>query len=204
MQKKELAELLGISASMVSRLAKRGMPTDTIERARRWRNRHLEPSRVKGSRFDPTATPAAPARSAAPAPVDPEATAAPDPGIDAPALRAALELAGRFMAGHLNADPVLRQHELRPLRELLARLTVADAMPLTFPAALWRELCAYFLFADAPLCNMATNAAPMPLDEASLFAAPGDALMPPCELYWIACDPDGYAFEIAANGGFVK
>ena len=62
MQQKELASLLDISPAMVSRLAKRGMPTDTLERATRWRKRHLEPGRVKGSRmgtveaaFHPTA-----------------------------------------------------------------------------------------------------------------------------------------------------
>lgn len=52
MQKKELAQLLGISAPMVTKLSKRGMPTDTVERAARWRKRHLEPGRIKGVRFD--------------------------------------------------------------------------------------------------------------------------------------------------------
>lgn len=55
--------MLGISGAMVTKLAKRGMPTDTLERAERWRKRHLEPGRVKGTRFDsnyqprPQATP---------------------------------------------------------------------------------------------------------------------------------------------------
>lgn len=53
MTKKELAMLLGISGSMVSKLAKAGMPTDTLERAQKWRKRHLEPSRMKGTRFNP-------------------------------------------------------------------------------------------------------------------------------------------------------
>ncbi len=35
---------------MVSKLAKRGMPTDSLERALRWRRRNLEPGRVKGQR----------------------------------------------------------------------------------------------------------------------------------------------------------
>ena len=47
MSQKELAEALNISPAMVSKLAKRGMPTDTLERAQRWRKRHLEPGRVK-------------------------------------------------------------------------------------------------------------------------------------------------------------
>ncbi|OJU91023.1 MAG: hypothetical protein BGO13_00210 [Burkholderiales bacterium 66-5] len=50
--KKELAQALGISGSMVSRLAKRGMPTDSVARAERWRRRHLEPGRMKGQRLD--------------------------------------------------------------------------------------------------------------------------------------------------------
>lgn len=70
MQQKELATLLDISPAMVSRLAKRGMPTDSLERAERWRRRHLEPGRVKGARLDqpgsPKPTPATrPARAAA-------------------------------------------------------------------------------------------------------------------------------------------
>ncbi|QEA13777.1 helix-turn-helix domain-containing protein [Comamonas flocculans] len=196
MQKKELAELLGISASMVSRLAKRGMPTDTIERATRWRNRHLEPSRVKGNRPDQKAAPA----QGAPRPIATRKDA-PGAGIDPAALRAALELAGRFMAGHLSADPMQRQHELRPLRELLARLPLASAMPLTFPAALWWHLCGHFLLATAPLHDLAASTAPLSLDEAALFSVPGAHLATPGELYRIACDPDGGALETLAGDG---
>lgn len=49
---KELAKALGISPQMVSKLRKRGMPTDSLERALRWRRRNLEPGRVKGVRVD--------------------------------------------------------------------------------------------------------------------------------------------------------
>ncbi len=63
MLKKELAQLLGVSESMVSRHAKQGMPTDSVERAKRWRKRHLEPGRVKGSRYDSKAKPAEQAAS---------------------------------------------------------------------------------------------------------------------------------------------
>jgi len=58
MQQKELANLLGVSPAMVSRHAKRGMPTDTLERAEKWRKRHLEPGRVKGHRYTPSHDPA--------------------------------------------------------------------------------------------------------------------------------------------------
>jgi hypothetical protein len=63
MNRQDLALQLGISASMVSRLAKRGMPTDSVDRADKWRRRHLEPGRIKGVRMDPITT----AKRAAPA-----------------------------------------------------------------------------------------------------------------------------------------
>jgi hypothetical protein len=56
MTRQDLARQLGISASMVSRLAKRGMPTDSLERAEKWRRRHLEPGRIKGMRADTMST----------------------------------------------------------------------------------------------------------------------------------------------------
>lgn len=49
---KELAEALGITPSAVSQLAKRGMPTDSVERANRWRRKHLQRGRMKGVRRD--------------------------------------------------------------------------------------------------------------------------------------------------------
>lgn len=48
--RRELAAGLGISQGMVSRLAQRGMPTHDLERAKRWRARHLAPARMKGNR----------------------------------------------------------------------------------------------------------------------------------------------------------
>lgn len=53
MLKKDLAAALGVAPSMVTKLVKRGMPTDSLERAQRWRKRHLEPGMVKGVRRDP-------------------------------------------------------------------------------------------------------------------------------------------------------
>lgn len=51
MNRKELAAALKISGAMVTKLAKRGMPTDRgVEAAQRWRSRHLEPARTKGLR----------------------------------------------------------------------------------------------------------------------------------------------------------
>ena len=53
MLRKDIAAELGISPSMVTRLAKRGMPTSDANSARRWRDRHLDPARVKGLRMQP-------------------------------------------------------------------------------------------------------------------------------------------------------
>jgi hypothetical protein len=50
-QQKELAALLGVSQAMVSRHIKMGMPSDSLERAQKWRRRKLVPSRVKGVRL---------------------------------------------------------------------------------------------------------------------------------------------------------
>ena len=77
MQQKELATLLGVTPAMVSRHVKRGMPVDTLERAEKWRRRHLEPGRVKGSRAD-TITPRQPSppKQAKPAPAALGATVA--------------------------------------------------------------------------------------------------------------------------------
>lgn len=50
MKRKDLAVALGISPSLVSRFAGRGMPTHDIELARRWRDRHLDPARRKEHR----------------------------------------------------------------------------------------------------------------------------------------------------------
>ena len=46
----ELAAALGITPPAVTALKKRGMPTDSVERAQRWRNRHLQTGRMKGVR----------------------------------------------------------------------------------------------------------------------------------------------------------
>lgn len=49
MTTKTLAEQLGISKSMTSRLVRRGMPR-AVEAAKLWRTQNLEPARVKGAR----------------------------------------------------------------------------------------------------------------------------------------------------------
>jgi hypothetical protein len=52
MKLKDLAYALGISDSMASRLAKKGMPTYSIEAAEKWRAKNLDPSMTKQNRAD--------------------------------------------------------------------------------------------------------------------------------------------------------
>ena len=52
MLKKDLADGLGISTTMVRKCARRGMPTDSVDAARLWRSRHLESIRTKDFRAD--------------------------------------------------------------------------------------------------------------------------------------------------------
>jgi transcriptional regulator with XRE-family HTH domain len=46
----ELARRLGIGPSMVTKLKARGMPTESVEAARTWRDQQLQPARRKGVR----------------------------------------------------------------------------------------------------------------------------------------------------------
>ena len=46
-----LAQALGITQGMVSRLKQQGMPTHSIVAAAAWRQKYLDPSLVKGNRM---------------------------------------------------------------------------------------------------------------------------------------------------------
>ena len=52
MFRKDLAIARGLSGGMVTRLAQRGMPCESVDAARRWRERHLEHARTKGVRAE--------------------------------------------------------------------------------------------------------------------------------------------------------
>ena len=117
MKQKDLAAGLGISEAMVSKLARRGMPTDSVERAVRWRRRHLEPARMKGMRVD--SNPEPPRRPATPpqAPATDQADA-----LQAESDQLRVELVGRLFA-LAEADFDRYAAELRPaLRALPWRL----------------------------------------------------------------------------------
>lgn len=78
MQQKELAALLGVSQAMVSRHIKMGMPSDSLERAQKWRRRKLAPSRIKGVRVGT----AEPPKPGAPPVQDPRPPSATDTRFD--------------------------------------------------------------------------------------------------------------------------
>ena len=137
MQQKELAALLGVSPAIVSRHAKRGMPTDTLERAEKWRRRHLEPGRVKGARYEPshTAKPA-PLKAVSPARAVPCATVA-----DVEALA---DLTNSALArGNQDAAEIL----IVQLRALLRQLP-DDASP-RLTLRVWLALVIYLLHEEA-------------------------------------------------------
>lgn len=52
MKNKDLAKGLTLSPSAVTRLVQRGMPTDSVGAARKWRTKHLQAASVKGARID--------------------------------------------------------------------------------------------------------------------------------------------------------
>jgi len=61
----ELSNILGIDKSVVSRLVKKGMPTNSVDAAQAWRETNAPPRAKRGQRGE---TPPAPKRAPAPAP----------------------------------------------------------------------------------------------------------------------------------------
>ena len=174
MNQKELAALLDISPAMVSRLKKQGMPTDTLERAQRWRKRHLEPGRIKGSRFDPNRPKAAPtrqpARAAPPAQPGRPAAALPDElaaeavaSVEAAAVELDQALASDDQAWAAAMVPQVRQ-ALRHLTQCIDPDDQATEPRLSL--RVWLALCDYALTFD----DAATGGNPAALLTPSQFA----------------------------------
>ncbi len=136
MQQKELAQLLDISPAMVSRLAKRGMPTDTLERAERWRKRHLEPGRVKGSRFGTVL--------ATPAPSQPR----PAPDAVVPALEAAALLIDAALLAGNAYGAAIRTNRLR-----VGLRAAGECIEPCFSVGVWLALTDYVLHPEAEIRN---------------------------------------------------
>lgn len=144
MKQKDLAEALGISAAMVSRLKHQGMPTHSVEAARRWRERHLDPARVVGQRVD-YPRPAAP-------PPEPDVAARVD------LVRALMQLAAADFDQH--ADNLRRAMRLVP-PDARAQITVdMDVFTRLLPANLTEviepdhEVCAAQSDAEAEIAGL--------------------------------------------------
>lgn len=141
MQQKELAALLGVSPAMVSRHAKKGMPTDTLERAEKWRRRHLEPGRIKAVRCESGST-------RKPAPARPAAPAHAAPSVTITEVEAASDLVNGALArgNHDAANAKIIQ-----LRGLLRQLP-DDASPRQ-TLRVWLALIEYMLHEEAEIRN---------------------------------------------------
>lgn len=184
MTKKELARLLGISPSIVSRHAKTGMPVDTLERAQKWRKKHLESARVKGARFDPNAQPTG-------------AAATPAPLVKTRATRAGVALvetlARATSATLANAPPSNAADMVAELRVLLRGLP-PDARP-RMPLRVWLVLVGYFLHPESDQRQSDDLTSILTPDE---FCA---RVAPHCTArigeVWLdaACDWDGYSIS---------
>lgn len=197
MQQKELASLLDISPAMVSRLAKRGMPTDTLERAEKWRRRHLEPGRVKGSRIDTVKLgPCKPANLAI------TTQGKNHPGnllqdrINAAALSGAVSLATVELwsnaTRHAQASGAATLGEMvTELRALLRRLQIDDAPRMAL--GVWLALTDYSMHSESEL-RQATDLDTL-LDPNG-FAARVNPDSPDWGVVWLndfACDWEGCA-----------
>lgn len=163
MQQKHLARALGISPAMVSKLAKRGMPTDSLDSAQRWRRRHLEPARMKGSRVEsvnaqvprPQASGQRIASTAEMSSDYVEATKR--PSAEAVALFLQLEDETRGFTldfGHAQLPLVNRLGELahdeygrleQPFRWVMGLVPTGLRELVVLPCGLWFRLCAYAL-----------------------------------------------------------
>ena len=141
MQQKELAALLGVSPAMVSRHAKKGMPTDTLERAEKWRRRHLEPGRVKGTRYEPGST-------RKPAPAQPSGPPRVVPSVSIADVEAVSDLADGALA---RSNQEAADARIIQLRGLLRQLP-DDASPRQ-TLRVWLALTVYMLHEEAEVRN---------------------------------------------------
>ncbi len=122
MLRKELADALGISASMVTRLAKQGMPTGDVAAARKWRDRHLQTARRKEYRVDTGMQMARP--------------------VDQPRDRVLVELDELVnLALELGLDPVPPAVVAR-VRAALAAVPMHARESVRMPEVLWDQLTA--------------------------------------------------------------
>jgi hypothetical protein len=186
MQQKELARLLDISPAMVSRLAKKGMPTDDLERAQRWRKRHLEPGRVKGMRAD-TIKPRQPT---------PPAPAKPTPAALG-ATVADMEAVSDWIDGAMNrGNQDAAEFRIIQLRLMLRQSEDKDDENIRLTVRVWLALLDYMLHPDAEIRHTPDMGAYLTPSEVGKLIAPGQCEWAAHTVLWEACDFD----DDAVNG----
>ena len=187
MQQNELAKLLDISPAMVSRLAKKGMPTDDLERAQRWRKRHLEPGRVKGSRADTIK----PRQPPTPAPAKP-------PPAALGATVADMEAVGDLIDGALNRDnQATAAFRIMQLRLMLRQSTgVIEDETIRLTVRAWLALLAYCLHEDAEIRHTPNQGEYLTAGECGERIAPKGGAWAAHTVLWECCDFD----DNAVNG----
>lgn len=198
MLKKELAVALGISGAMVTKLAKRGMPTDTVERAKRWRRRHLQPGMVKGFRAGTVAQPDTPVvRVSTPSIPQPPAWPANWAGITAPdevgvPMVEAVGLAcGQMLRGSCPVNQT--GYAVAFLRDLMRRLHPDDDMMVRLPLCVWIALADHGLHQAAEV-RQAPDLEQQTVLTAEAFGAMVNSAYPtPWEWLDIARDQGGYS-----------
>ena len=189
MTKKELARLLGVSASIVSRHAKAGMPTDTIERAQKWRKRHLEPARVKGARSNASPSPSTqpPNPAAAASPQKTRAGDSAQPSIES--IEALARMANTALT---NAPASSAAAIVAELRVALRGLTSFD-VNLHMSMRVWLALVSWWMHPEAEE-RQTTDLEPVltPNEFCARVSAPGLGRI---GVVWldVACDWDGYS-----------
>lgn len=130
MTQAELAQALGISQAAVSKLARRGMPTDSVERASRWRRRHLQTGRMKGIRADTIGQdvkPATPPKPATTAPEDLDLFTEEDPYEDPDEARTRRFKESRERREHFAAEMARLNYE-RECGKLMLATEVVQVM----------------------------------------------------------------------------
>lgn len=172
---------------MVSRHVKRGMPTDTLERAEKWRRRHLEPGRVKGARAD-TITPRQPS---------PPAQAKPAP-VALGATVAAFEAVGDLIDGALNRGnqdaAASRVRQFRLMLRQSQNHAADESICLT--ARAWVALLGYMLHDEAGIRHAPNQGAYLTAGE--IGTEPGGVVL------WDCCDFDGNSIHGWPDGEAVS
>lgn len=175
MQQKELAALLGVSPAMVSRHAKQGMPTDTLERAQRWRKRHLETGRTKGNRFEPSRKPVPPVPKAS--------SETPIASTSFTEIESVGEMVNAALLRGNHYGAAVRTWQLRGL----LRQSIGDAGP-RLTVRVWLSLLDYILHEDAEVRHAPDMGELLtPGEVGTRF---GDHATPAHVIHYEACDFD--------------